>query len=334
MQFPHQNPLPKPEIITTPNFEDLLLGVKAQVLDYLAQNAPDDVDAVRETFDNESELLTKFTEAFTVILQGVFRQFNAQSQQMFGMYATDDDMVDVIVSQLGVTRQILDAGDPDAYPPIDPTMESNDALLTRYYLAAYALATTGTRAGYRFNAMTLGGRPKVVVESPSESVVVVTYEFSSNEQGGKAKDAKARQSAPGSVDCFILSHDGNGLPSDELVSATQSYMDRDDIAQETDLLTVKKPTIIGWSCTATVYISAGRDSLAVKAAAEKAVLNYGDDQHRLEGSIELSKVYSVLTESAGAHRVDIEQPAQSLRCQFNEAPYLESVTITVISENV
>lgn len=332
--FPHQNPLPKSDVITTPTFETLLANVKTSVLEYLEQKAPGYAAAVRETFANEAELMTKFTEAFTVILQSHFRQMNAQAQQMFGMYATDKAMVDLIASQLGVKRLVLEEGDPNAYPPVPPVMESNEALLTRYYLAAYALATTGTRSGYRFHAMTLGGRPKVKVESPEPNKVVVTYEFAEHEDAGKTKDAQARQVTPGVVDCYILAHAGNGIPEQALVDATQNYLGRDDIAQETDLITVKTPSIQNWSCRAQLYVRPGPDANMVKVAAEKAVQEYATSQHRLGGSIEPSMIYSVLLKSTGAHRADLTEPAQPIRCAHSEAPYLESINITVSTENL
>jgi phage-related baseplate assembly protein len=331
--FPHQNPLPKPEIITTPAFETLLSSVKADVLDYLQQNSPEDVAAVTETFNNEAELLTKFTEAFAVILQNHFRQMNAQALQMFGMYATDSEMVDVIASQLGVVRQEIDPGDPDAFPPVPATMESNDSLLTRYYLAAFALATTGTRGGYRYHAMTLGGRPQLTVTSPDANQVLVAYSFSEHEMAGLTKDAQARQVSPGAVDCFILGHDGNGLPSQELLDATQDYLERDDIGQETDLITVRAPTIQSWNCEAQLFIRPGPDADVIKATAVAAVQEYAAEQHRLGGSIEPSMMFSVLLKATGAHRGEITQPAQPIRCTYSEAPYLESIEITIVTES-
>ncbi|MGI2068105.1 baseplate J/gp47 family protein [Shewanella sp. MF08487] len=332
--FPHENPLPKPDIITTPVFETLLANVKADVLAYLEQNAPQDVNAVRETFNNEAEILTKITEAFAVILQSVTRRMNAQALQMFGMYATDTAMVDLIASQLGVTRLTLSSGDANAFPPVAPVMESNEALLTRYYLAAYALASTGTRSGYRFHAMTLGGRPTVRVESPTNNKVIVTYEFAEHEDAGKTKDAQARQVAPGTVDCYILSHEGDGMPDQHLIDVSQAYLQRDDIAQETDLLTVKTPTIPRWECEAVLYLRPGPDKEMVKLAAEKAAKEYALQQHRLGGSIEPSMLYSVLLQSTGAHRADLKKPVQPLRCSYSEAPYLESINITVSTENL
>jgi phage-related baseplate assembly protein len=332
--FPHENPLPKPDIITTPVFEILLANVKADVLAYLEQNAPWDVAAVRETFNNEAEILTKITEAFAVILQSVTRRMNAQALQMFGMYATDTSMVDLIASQLGVTRLILSPGDPNSYPQVPPVMESNEALLTRYYLAAYALASTGTRSGYRFHAMTLGGRPTVRVESPTKNKVIVTYEFTEHDDAGKTKDAQARKVEPGTVDCYILSHDGDGMPDQHLIDVSQQYLERDDIAQETDLVTVKRPTIPRWQCRAVLHLRPGPDKAMVKLAAEKAVKEYAFSQHRLGGSIEPSMIYSVLLKSTGAHRADLIEPVQPLRCTYREAPYLESINITVSTENL
>lgn len=332
--FPHENPLPIPSIITTPVFETLLANVKAEVLAYIEQNAPGYVDAVRETLSNEAEVLTKTVEAFAVVLQNVTRRINAQALQMFGMYATENAMVDLIASQLGVTRLTISAGDANAFPPVEPVMESNAALLTRYYLAAYALASTGTRSGYRFHAMTLGGRPTVHVESPTKNKVIVTYEFTEHEDAGKTKDAQARKVAPGEVDCYILSHDAEGIPEQSLIDATQQYLQRDDIGQATDLIVVKQPTIPKWSCNAVLYMRSGFDENIVKLAAEKAVRKYGLEQHRLGGQIEPSMLYNVLLLSTGASRADLIQPTQPLRCEFSEAPYLESVNITVLADNV
>ncbi|WP_125782840.1 baseplate J/gp47 family protein [Pseudoalteromonas rubra] len=331
--LPHHNPLPKPEIISTPPFEQILADLKSDILAYLSEHAPEKVAGVTETLENESELLTKLLEAFAVIFQSRTRQLNSQAQQMFGMYATDNDMVDLIVSQLGISRQIVEPGDPNAHPSIPPEMESNDSVLTRYYLAAYALASTGTRSGYRFHAMTLGGRPTVKVESTKPQRVAVTYEFNEHEFGGLTKDAQARRVAPGEVDCYILAHSGDGVPSPELINATQAYLERDDIAQETDLVTVKLPVIRRWACHADLYIRPGPDTEVVRRTAEQAVEHYAAEQHRLGGSIEPSMLIAVLL-STGAHRCDLSAPNAPIRCLYNEAPYLESIEITVAVEGV
>lgn len=329
--FPHENPLPVPDLIVTPTFEVLLASIKQDVFAYFEQHAPSDADEVKATLKNEAELLTKYTEAVTTILQSRLRQMNEQAKQMFGMYATDAGMIDLIASQLNVQRLVLNKGDADAYPAVPPTMESNHDLLTRYYLAAYSLASTGTRGGYRFHALTLGGRPSIDIDSSQPNKIVVTYEFHDQELAGNTKDAQARQVTPGVVDCYILSHEGTGLASDELVNATQEYMSSDEIAQETDLLTVKKGEIKPWTCIADVYISSAPDKELVKASVLKAVQDYGDQQHRLDSNIEPSMLYNIILSGTGGHKAGLISPLSPILCSFKEAPYLESIQINIIT---
>lgn len=332
--FPHENPLPVPDFIVTPVFETLLASIKNEVFSYFELHAPVELDAIKETLENEAELLTKFTEAITSIIQSHFRKMNEQAKQMFGMYATDNAMIDLIASQLNVQRLVLDEGDPNAFPVVPPTMESNHDLLTRYYLAAYSLASTGTRGGYRFHALTLGGRPSVNIDSSQHNKVVVTYEFKENELAGNTKDAQARQVSPGVVDCYILSHEGSGLPSGELINATQIYMSSDEIAQETDLLTVKKGTIKPWNCVADVYISSAPDPQLIKESVIKAVQQYADKQHRLDADIEPSMLYNIILAGTGAFKANLTKPAQPILCDFKEAPYLESIQINIITDGL
>lgn len=317
--FPHQNPLPKPELLTTPGFETLFTQIKQDVLTHIRNLSPQDEAAVKQTLENEAEILTKFTQAFTIVLQNHTRQINQQALQMFGMYATDEAAVDVIASQLGVKRLVLDTGDTSGENPV---MESNESLLNRYYLAAYALASTGTRAGYRFHAMTLGARPNIDITSPAENHVRVDYQFDEPSLAGLTKDAQARQVSPGVVDCYILTHLDEGMPSDELIASTQAYLESDDIAQETDLITVKAPTIKPWQCELDLYIRSGPDADVIKVAAINALQDYGKRQHHLGASIEPSMIYKEVLAATGAYRAEMIAPVAPLRCAFSEAPYL------------
>ncbi|WP_299005043.1 baseplate J/gp47 family protein [uncultured Shewanella sp.] len=328
--FPHQNPLPKPELLTTPDFEDLFAQIKQDVLAHIRLASPQNEAAVEQTLENEAEILTKFTQAFTIVLQNHIRQINQQALQMFGMYATDDDAVDVIASQLGVKRLVLDTGDASGENPI---MESNESLLNRYYLAAYALASTGTRAGYRFHAMTLGARPNIDISSPEKGHVRVDYQFDESALAGLTKDAQARQVSPGVVDCYILTHLDEGIPSEALIAQTQAYLESDDIAQETDLITVKAPSIKLWQCELDLYIHSGSDANVIKVAATKALQDYGKKQHQLGAHIEPSMIYKEVLAATGAYRADIISPKEPLRCNFSEAAYLTGVKIHVFAES-
>lgn len=332
-RFPHQAPLPVPEMIATPEYTALYNDFKTEFLKELTNIAPDDAAVVAQTIENNAELLTKAVQVFTLILQNHYRRWNDKAQQMFGMYAKDDAMIDVIASEMGLTRQVVEKGDPDAFPPVPPTMESNEQLLTRYYLSMFALATTGTREGYRFHAMTLGGMPNVDVQSPNENTVVVTYNFDEHEQAGQIKDAEFRQAAPntGKVNGYLLAHSGDGVPSQKLIEATKEYMTSHPIAQETDQLFLHPASVNRWQLEAVVHIHSSPDKAIVKKAVEQAAWEYGKQQHKLQGKIERSMLdHKLLSATNGSGlRVTVISPADNISCDHTGAPYLESVNIRV-----
>ncbi|EOD9110305.1 baseplate J/gp47 family protein [Vibrio parahaemolyticus] len=326
-----RNQLKRPEVLTVMPFEDRLAKLKQTVLDSIRKTDPELAEELQKTFENEAELITKLLEAFTIILQNRDRAENEKACQMFGVFADESDMIDVIVSALGVVRQVLDPGDPNAFPPVPPTMESNDSVLTRYFLAVHALASTGTAKGYQFHAMTLDGKPVMEIESPEEGKIVVTYTYKEHPFSGQVKDARSVHVREGVVDVFVLSHQGDGVPSAELVNAVQAHLDRDEIGQETDLITVKPAGIERYQVRATVTISQGPDSVLTKEAAEEAVAKYATLQHRLAGSVEQTMLYHVL-HSAGAKKVELHEPAKSIAAAESKAPYCEAIDITVVTE--
>lgn len=335
-RFPHLAQLPEPTLLSTPDFSSLYTSVKAELLSALETIAPDDVDAVSETLDNNAEILTKFTQAFGIILQNHYRRWNESAKQMFAMYASEDEMVDMIVSDMGLERLTLEEGDPTAFPPVEAVMESNEQLLTRYYLSMFALSSTGTRNGYRFHALTPGAAPEIDIESPDDNTVVVTYTFSDSDFAGQAKDARFVNGGAGTgiVNGYLLAHDGDGTPSDELLSGTLAYLKSDSVAQETDTLNLYKATITKWTLDAIVYIPNGPDIDVIQNAADLAAAKYGSEQHRLEGEIDRSMIDHILLKATNGSgiRVVINSPAESIQCDHTGAPYLDSINIKVETE--
>lgn len=336
MLFPHEAPLPKPAQLSAKSYAALLSEIKQYLVEHVNKSSAEDGQALAIALDNDAEILTKVIQAFVVYLQNFEQQKHEDALEMFGMYATRDDMIDVIVSRLGITRQTISEGDPLAYPPVEAVKESNHQLLTRYYLANYALSSTGTRNGYRYHAMTLGGRPSISVDSPTPKQVVVTYSFDDHEYAGMTKDAQARQVAPGTgeVDCYILQHQGDGVPSSELVQATQDYLTRDDIAQETDKLTVKPASIKTWQCVGHIYVPPGPDKSIVKQAAEAAVWAYGQQMHRLGAEIDASAVQVVIGKAVSVSKIHLTSLPAPVTCTYSEAPHLDHVELTVITSNL
>lgn len=175
MLIPGQNQLAEPALITVEAFEELLAEFKTFVVEYVGARSPESAAKLKTSLENESELLTMALEAFCVRLQTHERKYNARIKQMLAWWATGSNL-DARLADMGLERQLLDPGDPTAFPPVPAIYESDDDARLRYYLAPHAPAA-GSRMQYRREVFTLGERPSVKVESTDAGVVNVTYTF-------------------------------------------------------------------------------------------------------------------------------------------------------------
>jgi len=242
MLIPGQNQLAEPAIIAVDEFEPLLAEFKAFVVDYVAARAPQSAARLKVSLDNESELLTLALEAFCVRLQTHERKYNARIKQMLAWWATGSNL-DARLADMGLERQVLDPGDPAAFPPVPPTLESDDDARLRYYLAPHAPAA-GSRMQYRREVFTLGERPSVKVQSATPGVVTVSYTFDPDGYAARVKDGNGRRTAPGEVMVTVLSREGDGTPSADLLDGVRRHFARPDVRPETDLVTVQGAQIL------------------------------------------------------------------------------------------
>jgi phage-related baseplate assembly protein len=328
MLIPGQNQLAEPEIVHVENFEDLLAEFKAFVVEYVATKSPADADKLEASLENKSALLTLALEAFTVRLQTQERKYNARIKQMLAWWATGSNL-DARLADMGLERQLLDAGDPDAYPPIPPTYESEEAARLRYYLAPHAPAA-GSRMQYRREVLTLGDRPVVTVGAPSAGVVTVTYKFDPGSYAAQVKDGNGRRTGPGEVMVTVLARAGDGTPSAELLAAVRGHFARDDVRPETDSVTVQAAQIVPYKIRAVAYINPGPDAGLTKASAQASLQAYGLSCHRLQGRVDPSWIDYTL-HNAGAVQLKILEPLAPIVTTAYQAPYCTAVDIEVVT---
>lgn len=326
MLIPGLNQLAEPEIVKVENFETLLAEFKAEVLAYVAARDPEKAARLDEALANDSELLAMMLQAFTLRLQNHARKYNARIKQMLAWWAEGSNL-DARLADMGLERRTISEGDPNAFPPIPAELEADDDARIRYYLAPHAPAA-GSRLQYRREAMTLGERAQVTVESPSPGKVVVTYTFSADGFAAQMKDANGRRTAPGAVTVTVLSREGDGTPSPELLAAVAAHFTRDDVKPETDLVTVQSATIVGYQINAVLYISPGPDSQLTKAAAEGALAVYASECHRLNSYVDPSWIDHVL-HASGAKRLQLLEPLAPIECAAHEAPYCTGINVEV-----
>lgn len=328
MLIPGLNQLAEPEIVKVEAFEPLLAEFKAEVLAYVAARDPAKAARLAESLDNDSELLTMALQAFTVRLQTHERKYNARIKQMLAWWAEGSNL-DARLADMGLERRTISEGDPSAYPPVPAEVESDDDARLRYYLAPHAPAA-GSRLHYRREAMTLGDRAAISVERQGDRQLVITYTFSENSAASQVKDATAVRTSPGLVTVTILGRGGDGAPSQELLADVREHFAREDVAPETDTITVAPVSLIEYRQRAVIYISQGPDAALAEVSAKASLGAYAEQQHRLEGYIDPAHITARLV-GAGAERLEIIEPLEPIACTAAEAPYCTGIEIEVRS---
>lgn len=327
MFVPGQNRLPEPSAVAVKLYEEQLVKFKETVIALVTEHDPDLVELVRQTLENEAEIGTKIIEAATVVLQTRIREVNEQALQMLAYWAIGDNL-DAKVSDLGLVRQEIEPGDLGAFPQIPPTMESDEHLKLRYFLAPHAPAA-GSNQHYRFEVMSLGDRPVITVESPEKSLVVVSYKFEDGGWGGKVKSANGIRTSPGVVSIPVLSHEGDGTPSNDLLTAVAAHFkDRDDTAPKTDDIYVVPAEIIEYSITGKVFVNRGADGELVRQTCELACAEYAKQQHELGVTI-LGSMLDHVLHGAGAVEIALNNPVDDIVCNDFQAPFCTKIELTV-----
>ncbi|WDH24127.1 baseplate J/gp47 family protein [Pseudomonas chlororaphis] len=328
MLIPGEHQLAEPAIVTVEEFEPLLAEFKTFVVDYVAQRSPANAQKLQASLANESELLTLALEAFCLRLQTHERKYNARIKQMLAWWATGSNL-DARLADMGLERQLLDPGDPAAFPPVPAVYESDQDARLRYYLAPHAPAA-GSRMQYRREVFTLGERPTVTVESTDAGVVKVIYRFNPDGLAAQVKDGNARRTAPGDVQVTVLSRDGDGAPSAALLDGVRQHFARPDVRPETDRVTVQGADIQRYKIRVVAKINSGPDSGLTKVAAQQQLQAYADSCHRLEGRVDPSWIDYTL-HSAGAVQLQILEPLEPIVTTAFQAPYCTAVEVEVMT---
>lgn len=328
---PQIDRIPAPDVLAVEGFEVVLASIKDIILERVMAMRPDDVDAVAETLENDAEIASIIAQACAMVVVNRERRLNEKMRQILLLWAKGSNL-DARAAEFGITRQVIKAGNPEAYPPIPDEMESDIDLLTRTLLAPFGFATTGSALAYRFHLMTLGDKPKITITSPQPNRVVMTYDFPTDSRAGEVKDGRAKMAVAetGRVDCWLLARAGNGVPSDDLLAYAQEYMTRPAIALVSDVLTVKKPTIRNYAIRLKLHGSNSPGGIIDPAPVKADLEAYAEGARQLEGYIDPGRLYAIAHAQQTVVRVEVLEPAAPLVCAINEAPYCTGVQVEVV----
>ena len=183
--------------------------------------------------------------------------------------------------------------------------EDDDRYRARIQLAPEAFSNAGTPGGYIYHVTS------VSVDVRDVGLTVVNK---------GTRDV--------GVELTILTKDGVGEPSADLLRLIRANLNRDDVRLATDNLMVRGAKIVEYDVAATLYLRSGPDPVVIKANAAAALAAAADRYKRVGGDVPMNALSAALY-VAGVERVALTSPAADVTILRFQAAHMRSVDLRV-----
>ncbi|MCE0000859.1 baseplate J/gp47 family protein [Klebsiella quasipneumoniae subsp. similipneumoniae] len=270
--------LPQPTIIEELDFEEILIEVKAVML---AAYPADKQAAVVAALALESEPLNVIAQAMAYREMLLRQRINEGAAACMLSHATGDDL-DNIAANLDTERLIK----AQATETTEAEMESDEALRLRAQAA--------------FEGMSVAG--------PSAA-----YEYFARSASGKVADARASSPAPAEVVVAVLSTEGDGTASPELLAAVAEAVNDEEVRPLGDRVTVRSAEIVDYEINATLYLYPGPESEPIINAADASLQKFlKQNDKKISRDVARSAISAAL-HVQGVQRVVLNAPPDDIR---------------------
>lgn len=289
--------LPPPVVVEPLDFETLFTQRKAA---FIAMYPEDEQEEIARTLELESEPITMLLEENCYRELLLRQRVNEAARAVMLAYSTDSDLDNLAVN-FNVERLTIQEEDDSVTPPIEAVMESDADLRTRTQQAFEGLSVAGPTAA---------------------------YEFWGRSADGRVADISAVSPTPACVTISVLSREGDGTASDDLLSVVAAALNDEEVRPVADRVTVQSAEIVPYQIDATLYIYPGPEAEPVRQASEQQLQAYIAAQNRLGRDIRLSAIYAAL-HVEGVQRVELAQPVADIVLSDYQASHCTEYTITV-----
>lgn len=286
--------LPPPEVIETLSFESVLADLKADLISRYPECEP--------LLALESEPLVKLLEVSAYRETVLRARYNDEARDLLLAFSTGSDLDHIGATYYdGEQRLLISSGDPAANPPTLDVWESDDEFRQRLALKPESYSVAGPSEAYRFHAMSANGLVKAAsVTSPIAGTTAV----------------------------YILSREGNGVPSAEIITAVSAALSAESVRPLSEEVLVYPATIVNYTIDVDLYVYPGPAGEIVLAESRAALENYAASAHTIGFDI----VYSAIAAAAhrqGVKRAVVNAPAADVLCDLSQAPYCTGISIRI-----
>jgi len=282
--------LPAPDAIKNVDYESILQTAK----DKFAELSPETT-----ALQSEADPSVKNMEVASYLAMGNRQEVNDGVRAVMVAFSKGSDL-DHLAVPFHLKRLVIDPGDPDATPPIAPTMESDDDFRERIAQSPEGYSVAGPRGAYEFHA---------------------------GSASGDVKDVLAENSGPAQVTVTVLSHTGNGTASSELLDTVAARLNDEDVRPLGDQVTLQSAGILEYSVVAELSFYNGPDKSVVFAEAQNRLNTYIQKQHRLGGEVVDDGIKAALRPT-GVKKVNLSDWSDIVAGP-TEAPYCINVTVSM-----
>lgn len=280
--------LPFPDVIQTLDFEQELQLCKDQVIALDPE--------LEDALNFESEPIVKVLEAFAYRFLLKTHEMNTTAKDLMLAYATGANL-DHLAANRNVYRKTIIAAQPNANPPIETVMESDQDL-----------------------------RRRVQLEPESKSAGSVgAYQFWGLGAHGHVKDIAVDTVQAGYVDIYVQSHLDEIAPQ-SLLNIVDQTLEPETRRPFTDFVTVKAATPYAWSLNATLVLFPGPDSTVVEQTARDALAKYIKLVNSIGYDVTRSAIFACLHQ-AGVQNVIIDEPLTDIVLRKDR--YAKNVAISI-----
>lgn len=284
--------LPAPDIVDELDYETILAEKKARLVSLYPTEQQDEIAA---TLELESEPMVKLLQEGAYEKMLLLALMNEKARGILLAYATRSTL-EHIGALFDVDRLLISPGAPDQ--GIDPVYEDDDSLRERIQLAPRGFSVAGPDDAYVFHARAADGRVKAATAySPSPCVMIVT----------------------------VLSREGDGTASQELIDIVKKALEKK--RPQADEVIVQSAKIVPYAIRATLRFFNGPDRTVALAEAKKKTLQFAESMHRPGSEVTKDGLYASMR-VAGVQKVLLDTPAEGVPIAIDQAPYCTGIELT------
>lgn len=227
----------------------------------------------------ESDPVVKLLEVGAYNKVGNRARVNDAAKALLLAHAIGPDL-DHLGANVNLPRLVIQAEDLSAVPPVSEVKEQDDPYRERIQLAFEGLTTAGPRNSYILHA---------------------------RNASAQVMDASAESPSPACVMVTVLSTEGEGEASPELLATVAAGLDDEEVRPVADFVTVQSAEIIRYQINAILHMnSAGPEADASLAEAQKRLAAWVNPRKRLGVEVARSAI-DAQVHVAGVSRVELPE---------------------------